>query len=110
MEVTLQPCLCAAKFVVGGCLLRSAVLKAIKPWCGPQVGLNSGESDGDKPALPAAFLGWFDLRKKIDLEIIEIKSDLVGGLNPFEKYQSSWIISPGRSKNKKYLKPPPSDM
>ena len=23
-----------------------------------------GESDGDKPALPAAFLGWFDLRKK----------------------------------------------
>ena len=33
---------------------------------------------------------------------------LVGGFNPFEKYQSNWIISPGRGENKKYLKPPPS--
>ena len=33
---------------------------------------------------------------------------LVGGFNPFEKYWSNWIISPGRDENKKYLKPPPS--
>ena len=32
---------------------------------------------------------------------------LVGGFNPFEKYQSNWIISPGRGENEKYLKPPP---
>ena len=32
---------------------------------------------------------------------------LVGGFNPFEKYQSNWIISQGRDENKKYLKPPP---
>ena len=31
---------------------------------------------------------------------------LVGGFNPFEKYQSNWIISPGKVENKKYLKPP----
>ena len=34
-------------------------------------------------------------------------SILVGGFNPFEKYQSNWIISPGRGENQKYLKPPP---
>ena len=28
---------------------------------------------------------------------------LVGGFNPFEKYSSNWIISPGRCENKKYL-------
>ena len=33
---------------------------------------------------------------------------LVGGFNPSEKYSSSWIISPSRDENKKYLKPPPS--
>ena len=33
---------------------------------------------------------------------------LVGGFNPFEKYQSNWIISPSRGENTKYLKPPPS--
>ena len=33
---------------------------------------------------------------------------LVGGFNPFEKYESNWIISPGRGENEKYLKPPPS--
>ena len=32
---------------------------------------------------------------------------LVGGFNPFEKYQSNWIISPSRGENIKYLKPPP---
>ena len=32
----------------------------------------------------------------------------VGGFNPFKKYLSSWIISPNRSENKKYLKPPTS--
>ena len=35
-------------------------------------------------------------------------SYLVGGFNPSEKYESKWIISPSRDKNKKYLKPPPS--
>ena len=32
---------------------------------------------------------------------------LVGGFNPFEKYESNWIISPSSGENKKYLKPPP---
>ena len=37
-------------------------------------------------------------------------STIVGGWvsTPFEKYESNWIISPGRDENKKYLKPPPS--
>ena len=36
---------------------------------------------------------------------------IVGRFNPFEKYLSqigSWILSPGRGENKKYLKPPPN--
>ena len=32
---------------------------------------------------------------------------LVGGFNPFEKYQSNWESSPNRGENKK-MKPPPS--
>ncbi len=36
-----------------------------------------------------------------------IKHSLVGGwTNPFEKYESNWIISPSRCENKKCLKPP----
>ena len=35
-------------------------------------------------------------------------SRLVGGFNPFEKYQSKWESSPSRGENKKYLKPPTS--
>ena len=31
---------------------------------------------------------------------------LVGGFNPFEKYWSTWIISPSRVETTKYLKPP----
>ena len=33
---------------------------------------------------------------------------LVGGFNPFEKYESNWIISPGKGERNKYLKPPTS--
>ena len=33
---------------------------------------------------------------------------MVGIFNPSEKYESNWIISPGRGENKKYLKPPPN--
>ena len=33
------------------------------------------------------------------------KGYLLGGFNPSEKYQSNWIISPGRDENKTYLKP-----
>ena len=33
---------------------------------------------------------------------------LVGGFNPFEKYESNWITSPSRGENKKSLKPPTS--
>ena len=32
---------------------------------------------------------------------------LVGGFNPFEKYQSKWESSPSRNEHTKYLKPPP---
>ena len=38
-----------------------------------------------------------------------ILSDLVGGFNPSEKYQSNWKSSPSRGENKKYLKPPSRD-
>ena len=31
----------------------------------------------------------------------------VGGFNPYQKYQSNWIVSPNRGENKKYLKPAP---
>jgi len=31
---------------------------------------------------------------------------LVGGFNPFEKYQSKWESCPSRGENRKYLKPP----
>ena len=36
-----------------------------------------------------------------------MNSLLVGGFNPFEKYESNWIISLGRDENKPCLKPPP---
>ena len=35
--------------------------------------------------------------------------DLVGGFNPVEKYESNWIIAPGKGENKKHLKPPSSN-
>ena len=83
MVVTLQPCLCAAKFFVGGCLLRSAVLKAIKPWCWPQVGLNGGKVMETNRLYQPRF-GVVRSEKKLDLEIIDIKSvqDTVDGRNP----------------------------
>ena len=34
------------------------------------------------------------------------QKSLVGGFNPFEKYQSKWESSPSRGDNKQYLKPP----
>ena len=34
---------------------------------------------------------------------------LVSGFNLIKRYESNWIISPGRSENKKNLKPPPSN-
>ena len=34
-------------------------------------------------------------------------TQLGGGFNPIEKYSSNWIISLGRGKSKKYLKPAP---
>jgi len=35
-------------------------------------------------------------------------SYLVGGFNPFEKYESNWESSPNKGENKTYLKPPTS--
>jgi len=37
-----------------------------------------------------------------------VMSNLGDGFNPFEKYESNWIISPGRDEKKEDLKPPPS--
>ena len=37
-------------------------------------------------------------------------SNLGGGFNPFEKYLSKWKSSPTRGENKKYFKPPPSNI
>ena len=34
--------------------------------------------------------------------------NLVGGFNPFEKYESNWESSPSRDENKEYSKIPPS--
>ena len=34
------------------------------------------------------------------------ENNLAGGFNPFEKYSSNWIISPGKGKHAKYLKTP----
>ena len=42
------------------------------------------------------------------ISVCHMKEKLVGGFNPFEKYESKWESSPGRDENKKYLKPPPS--
>ena len=42
-----------------------------------------------------------------DMQNVHLCIQLVGGFNPFEKYQSKWIISPARDENKKSLKPPP---
>ena len=44
---------------------------------------------------------------KQDKRFQPVKVRRIGGLNPFEKYWSNWIISPSRGKNKKCLKPPP---
>jgi len=38
--------------------------------------------------------------------IQEGNKNLVGGFNPFEKYESKWEASPNRGEHKKYLKPP----
>ena len=38
--------------------------------------------------------------------LVGIYLKLVSGLNPFEKYSSNWIISPGRIEHNKCLKPP----
>ena len=38
-----------------------------------------------------------------------MNSTLAGGFNPSEKYESNWIISPGRDENKK-MKPPCSTL
>ena len=43
------------------------------------------------------------------LKLSTLPNHLVGcWTNPFEKYQSNWMISPGRGEKIKYLKPPPS--
>ena len=39
--------------------------------------------------------------------LISNNTYLVDGFNPYEKYESNWIISPGRGENKNCLKPPP---
>ena len=47
-----------------------------------------------------SFGGWY----------VMINSPGGGWTNPFEKYSSNWIISPGEGEHKKYLKPPPSSL
>lgn len=36
--------------------------------------------------------------------------EISGGFNPMQKYESDWIIPPGRDQNLKKLKPPPSEI
>ena len=40
----------------------------------------------------------------------ELFANLDGGFNPSQKYESTFIISPGRLENKESLKPPPSNI
>ena len=48
------------------------------------------------------------LIKKHPAYLISVGDEiLVGGFNPFEKYQSKWESFPNRDENKKYLKPAP---
>ena len=44
----------------------------------------------------------------IPIHIYIILPILVGGFNPFEKYEWKWKSSPSRDEHEKYLKPPPS--
>ena len=56
--------------------------------------------------LASAKRRWWSCRAILGLPSGKKKHILGGGFNPVEKYLSNWIISPGRSENKKYLKPP----
>ena len=50
-------------------------------------------------------LGFVQYNKKFTKD--KRKRDLVGGFNPFEKYQSKWESPPNRGEHNKSLKPPP---
>ena len=68
----------------------------VKPWCvmktlKTMMGVNAGQNAcQDAWKVPRILL-----------------TKLVGGFNPFEKYQSKCESSPDRRENKKHLKPPP---
>jgi len=51
------------------------------------------------------FAGNYDWSRYNILPFLMKNQFLAGGFNPFEKYQSNWIISRSRGKNKQYLKP-----
>ena len=85
-------------------------------WLFPAVGVRPSlgiwelwfENHFDRPGRPS--------QKKNGLYIIGLvfqyvfkKSELVGGFNPSEKYETNGIISPGRDQNKEYLKRPPKE-
>ena len=66
-----------------------------------------GAQGGTKTFLSS----WWWLNTHIEKDALvpnRIINYLVGGFNPFEKYESKWESSPNRGENKKYLKPPPS--
>ena len=52
--------------------------------------------------------GWWFLLLYIGKYKGQFETQLVGGFNPPEKYESQWESSPNRGENKKYLKPPPT--
>jgi len=60
-----------------------------------------GAKKNSEELLPSWELAFFGGKRRI------IFQSLVGGFNPFEKYQPKWESSPSRGKKKKYLKPPP---
>ena len=59
-----------------------------------------------------SFLQYFPLDEKMPRHPTSISLEktilqVVGGCNPFEKYESKWESSPNRDEHKKYLKPSP---
>ena len=53
------------------------------------------------------WISWIHCNSEGTCRSLTFKQLLVGGFNPFEKYQSKWESSPTRGENKTYLKPPP---
>ena len=73
--------------------------------------------NGTIPRVPFSLwhvtITFFSAHEQVFVQCLDLNrksrtDSLVGGFNPFEKYESNWIIFPNTGENKKYVKPPPS--